>query len=380
MDFSNTTQMIPQADYAKNLHPLLPAEAFLPDRSKLWILIINLAILVLGWGIASHLDQWPLYLLCLYLPLAIVMGNSVIALLFSSHDLMHGSVIRNRYITKVLSLLGLSMLWMPPTLWKILHNRVHHNKTNSLEDPDRNYLHRQPKTWGKWIQHRFVPSNEVRPIELALGMATAWGIYTFRNHSSVLLFNKNSVDYVPAAFKVKEKTRWAIAGELLIILCIHLSILACLQFHPIKLVLSYFLPIGLGYAGIIFYVYTNHMLCRMTEINDPLINSVSLRVPKIFDLLHFNFSYHAEHHIFPGLNSDYYPLVQDLLRLHYPDRMGYLLDAKEAWRLLLSTPRHYKDENTFTTWTGDHSVTCPLSPEAKQPVTENCVPSLHSDC
>jgi fatty acid desaturase len=37
----------------------------------------------------------------------------------------------------------------------------------------------------------------------------------------------------------------------------------------------------------------------MTEVNDPLINSVSLRVPKILDVLHCNFSDHTEHHIFP---------------------------------------------------------------------------------
>jgi fatty acid desaturase len=356
-----TRPMLTQAEYAKKLRPLLPPEAFLPDPSKLWILIINLAILIAGWAIASHLDQWPMHLLWLYLPFAILMGNSVIGLLFSSHDLMHGSVIRNSRMIRVLSLLGLAMLWTPPTFWEAVHNKVHHNKTNSLDDPDRNYLYEQPKTWGKWIQDCFVPSNEVTPIGLVLGMASAWGIHTFRNLTSVLLFNSGSVDYVPAAFKVTTKARWTIAGELLIISLMHLSILVYLQFHPLKLILGYFLPIAIGYAGIIFYVYTNHMLCCMTTINDPLVNSVSIRVPKFFDLLHLNFSYHTEHHIFPGLNSDYYPIVQDLLKVHYPDRAGYILDAKEAWRLLLNTPRHYKDENTFTTWSGDRSVTCPLS-------------------
>jgi fatty acid desaturase len=110
-----------------------------------------------------------------------------------------------------------------------------------------------------------------------------------------------------------------------------------------------------------FYVYTNHMLCRMTKINDPLANSISIKVPKLFDLLHLNFSYHAEHHIFPGLNSDYYPLVQNLIKTHYPERSHYILGAKEAWCLLLHTPRHYKNETTFTDWTGEASVPCRLN-------------------
>ena len=143
------------------------------------------------------------------------------------------------------------------------------------------------------------------------------------------------------------------------------DLMAAIGFHPVKLLLGYFLPIWIGCAGVMFYIYTNHMLCRMTSVNDVLINSISLRVPKLFDILHFNFSYHTEHHIFPGLNSDYYPKVQALLKKHYPDRYN-LLDAGEAWRLLMTTSRHYQDENTFTNWTGDKSATCPLSDPINQ--------------
>lgn len=170
-----------QAEYAKKLRPLLPPEAFLPDINKLWILLINLVIMILGWEIASHLDEWNWYFLWLYLPLALVMGNSVIVLLFSTHDFLHSRTITNPWLRQIISLLGLTMLWMPPTLWKAVHNREHHNKTNSLEDPDRNYLDSQPKNWGKWIQNAFVPSAEVNPLLLFIGMAHAWGVNTFRN-------------------------------------------------------------------------------------------------------------------------------------------------------------------------------------------------------
>jgi fatty acid desaturase len=351
--------LIPHAEYVKKLQPLLPNEAFLPDLSKGWILVINLAILGLGWAIATHLDRWDWYWLWLYLPLSVVMGNSVIVLLFSCHDLMHGSAMRHSWLFRLASLLGLSILWMPPTLWRAVHIREHHRNTNSALDPDRNYLYRQPKTWGKWIQNRFVPSVEVNPFWLTIGMAHAWGVHTFRNLTSVLLFNTGLVRYVPAAFKVSQRERWAIATELVLIAIIHLSILSYLQFDPLKLILSYFLPIWLGYAGVMFYVYTNHMLSPMTAINDPLINSVSLQVPKLFDVLHFNFSYHTEHHIFPGINSDYYPQVQALLLLHYPKRF-HLLPFNRVWQTMLDTPRHYLDDQTFTTWSGEQSIACPL--------------------
>jgi len=361
MNILNPPALIPQGEYAKKLHRLLPDDAFKTDPSKLVILLINLAILILGWAIADKLDRWSISLLWLYLPLALIMGNGVAVLAFSYHDLMHGTVTRNHRLMLITSLLGQVIIWMPPTLWKILHNRIHHNTTNSLRDPDRNYLYTQPNSWGKWLQNLCFPSSEVHPICLLIGLTTAWGFYTFRNLIAVLSSNRETVDYLPAAFTVRPKERLAIAGEFLVILGLHLSILSYLQFHPLKLFLSYFLPIWLGYGIMFFYIYTHHLICPMTAINDPLVNSVSIRIPKIFDCLHLNFSYHAEHHIFPGMNSDYYPMVRSLLQRHYPDRMHYILDAGEAWRLLLATPRHYKDEQTLTDWTGEKAVPCPLN-------------------
>jgi fatty acid desaturase len=360
MNVMHEERWITQSEYAKQLRPSLPSEAFLSDPNKVWILLINIAILVLGWGIADRLPQWNGYLLWLYLPLTLVMGNSVIVLLFGTHDLLHSRTIRNPSLRRLVSLLGLTMLWTPPTFWKAVHNREHHSKTNSLHDPDRNYLYEQPENWGKWIQNLFVPSAEVNPLWLMVGMSQAWGVHTFRNLTSVLLFNHGQSEYPVASFMVSAKERRAIALEFFIILGIHLSILSYLGLHPVKLLLSYFLPIWIGYSGIMFYIYTNHMLCRMTKINDPLINSISVRVPKLFDLLHFNFSHHTEHHIFPGINSDYYPVVQELLKARYFDRFN-LVDAGEAWRLMLQTPRHYKNENTFTDWSGTKSVPCPQS-------------------
>jgi fatty acid desaturase len=362
MNSVNSQHLITQAQYVKKLRPLLPSRAFLPDYNSIVICFINMMILILGWGIAEHLDRWNWYFLWLYLPLSLIMGNSVIVLLFSTHNLMHSKTIENPLLRWAISLLGLTMLWMPPTLWKAVHNREHHNKTNALQDPDRNYLDRQSKSWGKWIQNLFVPSDEVNLLFLAIGMGHAWGVHTFRHLTSVLLFNNSLTDYTPAAFTVNSRERRAIAIELLAVIGIHIGILSYLDFHPVKLILSYFIPIWIGHGGAMFYIYTNHMLCRMTDINDPLINSISLRVPKIFDLLHLNFSYHTEHHIFPGMNSNYYPLVQELLKAEYPERYN-LLDARKAWQLLLQTPRHYKDENTFTNWEGTNAIACPLSDE-----------------
>lgn len=352
--------LIAQLDYAKRLRPLLPADAFTPGKSSLTILGLNGAILVLGWAMARQLQPSHWQGLILFLPFALVMGNAVVVMLFGSHNLMHSKSIRQPQLRWVVHLLGGALGWMPPTLWKAVHNREHHGKTNSEQDPDRNYNANQPETWGKWLQNLFVPSIEVHPFWLCVGMTSVWGLHTFRNLTSVLLFNNGSTQYPVFSLQVSNRERRQIAIELGAIALIHISIIGFIGLHPVPLLLGYFLPIWIGYSIAIAYIYTNHMACQMTDTNDPLINSISLKMPAIIDTLHFNFSYHTEHHIFPGINPDYYPLVRALLQEHYPDRFN-LLSAPQAWQLLMQTPRHYLDATTFASSCGAIIQPCPLS-------------------
>ena len=141
LDTVDTQVLIPHSEYVKKLKPLLPPEAFKPDSSKLILFFLNLGILGLGWSIIASIDYQPIYLLFVYLPLALIMGNSIVTLSFFSHDLMHGSIIKSSRFIYVIGFLVFLMLFMPPTQWKTLHNLVHHNNTNSLADPDRNYLY-----------------------------------------------------------------------------------------------------------------------------------------------------------------------------------------------------------------------------------------------
>ncbi|MEO1126085.1 MAG: fatty acid desaturase [Cyanobacteria bacterium J06639_16] len=267
--------LIPQRVYAKQLRSQLPPTAFNPDPSKLILLLINLLILLLGWGIGAQLNHWPKQWLWLYVPFAVVMANSVIVMAFASHDLMHGSVIRNYKLAYKISLVSQAILWMPPTLWKIIHNQIHHNKTNTPEDPDRNYQYQQPDTIGKRVQNLFFPSSEVSLVWLILGMMIQWSVYAFRNILLALVENSSRQNYAPATFTVSNRERWKIVQEFALMLGMHFGVLAWLSFDPLKLALAYVLPIVLGHAGMMFYIYTNHLVSPMTDVNDPLVNSVS---------------------------------------------------------------------------------------------------------
>jgi hypothetical protein len=77
-----------------------------------------------------------------------------------------------------------------------------------------------------------------------------------------------------------------------------------------------------------------------TEINDPLANSLSVTVPRWVDVLHFNFSYHTEHHLYPGMSAKWAPLVKAELKKQFPDQY-HELPMWKAMLFIWKTPRVY---------------------------------------
>ncbi|WP_254938335.1 fatty acid desaturase [Cyanobium sp. Morenito 9A2] len=342
---------------ARALRSQLPAGAFRTSPDRLGLVAINLAILALGWQMADGLNQWPAFAWPAFLPFAMIMGNAVVVLLFATHDLLHGRSLKGRSWRRLVGLAGLAVLWMPPTLWQAVHNREHHGHTNALADPDRGYLEQQPRGWGKAIQHLFVPSTQVRKPWLLVGLSSSWGVHNLRLLLSVLVRNDGS-SQGPAGFRVSRTERRAIALELALIAALHLGVVLWLDLDPIKVLLGYFLPIWIGYGIAIAYIFTNHMLCPLSEVNDPLSNSLSLKMPWFIDLLHLNFSHHTEHHLFPDLNSSHYPLVRKLLIEQYGERYQ-LVEGQRAWSLLMATPRFYRNATTLVGSDGQGAVPLP---------------------
>jgi fatty acid desaturase len=90
------------------------------------------------------------------------------------------------------------------------------------------------------------------------------------------------------------------------------------------------------------YIFTNHFLKPVEMKADALRGSTSVIVPSWVDHLHAHYSYHTEHHLFPTLNSDYYPQLSRLLQQRYPDRYDRIPIA-EAWRQLWRQPGFVRD-------------------------------------
>ena len=68
---------------------------------------------------------------------------------------------------------------------------------------------------------------------------------------------------------------------------------------PTGSVFAIAVPVMVTNATNMSYIATNHSMRPMAETNNPLENSMSVTTTQLADRLHFNFSHHVEHHMFP---------------------------------------------------------------------------------
>ena len=115
---------------------------------------------------------------------------------------------------------------------------------------------------------------------------------------------------------------------------------------PWNFLFLFVLPLIVANSVIMSYIATNHFLNPLTEINDPLANTLSVTSPRWLEKLHLQFGYHVEHHLFPTLSARHAPVVRDVLIRLYGDR--YLtMPHVRALRLLYTRPKIHDGHDTL---------------------------------
>ena len=115
---------------------------------------------------------------------------------------------------------------------------------------------------------------------------------------------------------------------------------------PGAFLLVYLLPMVAANALVMAYIMTNHSLSPLTSVNDPLANSLSVTVPRVFEWLTLGFGYHTEHHVFPWMSARHGPELRELIRQRWPERYQSMGLHRALLRVYRS-PRVYKDEHTL---------------------------------
>jgi fatty acid desaturase len=315
----------------------LRPEVFRP-RPLRCLLMIPLLGCVVGGSLAVALAPLPWYAA---LVVSTLVGNFYASMLFLGHEIGHGAAVRSRRLQRLLLYPGCAIFLLSPWLWLIWHNGSHHGHTNKPdEDPD---------LFGTLDGFLRRPPSSRLLIRVAFGSAY-WpsAIYLFCFFSlevqAVLWWKSRTLPGYRRLNRRRAVTDTALLAAFWIIVAIASG--------PRGAVFVVLVPMLVANFVVLSYVVTNHMLRSLSYDNDTLATTMSVTTAKLFDRLHFHFSHHVEHHLFPAMSSSMAPQVRGSLIRHFGDR--YV--APPHWRALMMvfrTPRFYDGhDRLIEPWSG----------------------------
>lgn len=323
-------QLSPRSFYVRSLADALPAETFRPATSRLLWLPVHLLIIAAAIYAITHASSWPLRLLC-SLPIGIAFSG----LAFLGHETLHGAVIKNRVARTAVGTICFLPFLLSTQLWVRWHGAVHHGNTqDGPEDPD---AYPSLETYRKSAVVRFMIDR------FSLGGRRPTGVmsliigFTIQSAKLLLSGRKSGI------LANRREQVLAFAGSAFAI-CVWATLATVIGGHAF--VFAYVIPLLVGNAMVMMHILTNHGLSPLTEINDPLANSLTVTVPRWFRFLTLGFGFHVEHHLYPAMSTRHAARVQDELRARWPERYRSL-PLHDALLQLHRTARVYEDATTL---------------------------------
>ncbi|WP_348230821.1 fatty acid desaturase [Trichocoleus desertorum] len=318
-------------DYIRTLRPLLPKEVFQqkPSHVLYFLIWLSLALICI---LLAHLTSNLIFLLLI----SLLYSHSLTGLALFAHSLSHGSVLPSGLLKSCLEVVTWGFNLIPRTVWVHVHNHTHHPHVGTLKDSDRPWLTSEQTWLRKVYSVLFYPQKFKRfpwfinPLPL-----THLVIYTLRNIIGVFWSQKSTLHFIPYQKPYTRREKAAVVGEIGFIVALQVLLFINLQSDFVKYCFMGVFPPFISSATLLIYVKTHHFPNPIAVSNNSILATTSVIVHPFFNFIHSNFSYHSEHHLFPSMNPDYYPLVSQLLRKHFPTDYNQV-SIGEAWKRILS--------------------------------------------
>jgi len=321
-------KLLDRSAYVRELRDELEPSVLVPARSRialvpLYVSIIVVAMLAIARG---WVPVWTFPIL------SVAIGFFFACCTFLAHEALHGGITRDKRIKWVIGWIGFLPFNVSPKLWVAWHGQVHHGEAQLPGDPDRFPTLEEYKTQRAsrvMVDYFSVGGRRLRGIlTLAVG---------FSGQSLTQLLTMQRM-------KLTSGARTRIWAETIL----DLAVWATVAFFvgPFAFLFVYVLPLFVANAVVMAFILTNHSLSPLVAINDPLVNSLSVTVPRWLERLTINFGYHVEHHLYPAMSSRHAPYVRDLLLRRWPERYQSMSLAA-ALLAIHRTARVYKDAVTL---------------------------------
>jgi fatty acid desaturase len=327
------TNLISHADYLRALRPHLPPEAFEPAPSRLVVLAIHALIIFGAAALAARTSS-----LAAHVGLALVIGHSMACTTFVGHDITHGAVVRDRFARWVSEAIAWSFIFMPASIWRKVHT-VHHAHMQTARDCDRHLFEHERSPYSEVFRYFYPNTSNPKWNPLVhLHFLT----YTFGNTALAVAFGLAKERPPSPLFQAYKPRELAMVGaELCVVAVVHTALFFVSGAELWTFVVVDGVANVIGSGILMGYVFTNHAANPLTESVDPLVGSTSLKVPRWISAIHSHFALHTEHHLFPAMDSRWYPEVSRLLAERFPDRYVHL-SVGEAWTRLYAQPVYLK--------------------------------------
>jgi fatty acid desaturase len=304
----------------------LPAEVFRRRPRRALMVIPVVGFLVAGSvALATSSLAWYVALLG-----AVLLGNGYVSLMLLGHEIGHGATVRSHRLQDACLYFTGAIYCVSPHLWRIWHGQVHH--------PHANMEGRDPDNFGTLSAYEHNTAIQRYLLRTAPGsghwMSVLYPFLFFTLQAQGVLLYKSKQT---PGFEHLRRGR-AIADTCLMAgFWVGIGVLI----GPIDALFVIIVPMLIANFGLMSYIITNHMLRPMTETRDILGTTISVTTLRFLDFLHFNFSHHVEHHLFPGTPSSSYPLIRQSLQRIAGDRY---MAPPHWWAFLLAfrTPKIYE--------------------------------------
>ncbi|MDH5675581.1 MAG: fatty acid desaturase [Myxococcales bacterium] len=346
--------------YAAELKAALPPRVFAPSRSRLIWLPVHLTVIALSAILISqNAVSWVVASL-----LSLVIGASFAGLTFLAHETLHGAIVRSSRLRYALGMLLLLPFVLSPRLWIAWHNRVHHGNANRPGvDPDAN---------PTLAEYR--ASRRIRLItdHFALGRRSWTGIFGlflgFSVQSAHMLYCAHRRGILSARARRMAMAETAAGIALWTALAIAVGFPA--------FVFVFVVPLIVANTIVMAFIMTNHSLSPLTDVNDPLLNSLSVTAPRWVEWLTLHFGYHVEHHLLPSVSSRHGRRVREVLRRRWPERYQSM-SLLHALRSLHCTARVYEEPATLLDPRTGHRYAALLPLQAVTPTPPRTISASH---
>jgi fatty acid desaturase len=270
------------------------------------------------------------------------MGCSFAGLTFLAHETLHGAIVRHRGLRRAIGWLGFLPFTVSPRLWEAWHNQVHHGNTNRPGvDPD------AYPTLKEYQQSRVVRNVT----EWAIGRGKLRGalslLFGFTVQSVHMLLDARALKLL----RPRDHTFAIFETTLAVVFWLALG----LSIGPVPFLFAFGLPLMVANSIVMSLILTNHSLSPHTEINDPLVNSLSVTGPRLVEWVTLGFGFHVEHHLFPAMSARHAPGLRTLLRERFPSHYqslpwGRALRALHRSGRVYDTPTTLMDPTTGRRW------------------------------